>query len=242
MKFNPTDKSNSIIAHIDFLLFGNGSTFNSKYSLVDRTRNVNIAYDDVVGELFKADPNFMWDDTTNTDFPIATQDLEASRTNYVLPDSLLIIHRVRVKDSNGKFKTLTPRLRKELSDGQLEAVGVPNYYFKIDNAVFPIPVPNYGSTSGIEIELQRGGNYFATTDTDISPGFNPQFHKYLAIDAAFQYAIANGMTKKMNILSGLMEREKMRIREHYQMRSPDEKPRLRLKPRNINNYGLSVSR
>jgi hypothetical protein len=69
MEFNPTSKEDSLIGDIDFLLFGDSSTLNTDYSLVDRTRNINIAYDETVSELFKADPNFMWDDTTNTDLP-----------------------------------------------------------------------------------------------------------------------------------------------------------------------------
>src|SRR5450759_2742472 len=149
MQFNPTDKSNSIVADIDFLLFGSSETLNTDYSLIDRTRNVNIALDETVAELFKADPNFMWDDTTNPDFPIATLALEANRDNYVLPDSSLVFNRVRVKDPNGNYMTLTPCLRRELSDSELDANGTPSKYYKIDNAVFPIPVPNYGAAGGV---------------------------------------------------------------------------------------------
>src|SRR4051812_43738553 len=102
MKFNPTNKSQSIVADIDFILFGDGETFNSAYSLADRTRNVNIAWDEAVSELYKADPNHKWDDTTNTDLPFATTDLVAGQDHYTLLDSALVIWRVRIKDTNGK--------------------------------------------------------------------------------------------------------------------------------------------
>lgn len=238
MQFNPEDKSNSIIGDIDFLLFGDSTTLNTDYSVIDRTRNVNISLDEVVAELFKADPNFMWDDTTNTDFPIATMNLTASQDHYTIPDASLVIHRVRIKGKSGSWKTLTPALRRELSDVELAETGEPEKYYKIDNAVFPIPVPNYGATGGVELEFQRGANHFTTTDTDKAPGFNPQFHQFLSVGAALRYAIANGMREKVTFLSGEKERIRTAIREHYQTRSPDERPKLRLRRDSIRRYGL----
>jgi hypothetical protein len=238
MKFNPTDKSQSIIADIDFLLFGDSSTLNTAYSITDRTRNVNITYDEVISELFKADPNYMWDDTTNEDFPVATTDLTEAQTNYVVPDSSLIIHRVRVKNNDGQYVTLTPVNRRELTDSELNSTGTPDKYYKIDNAVFPIPVPDYGATDGVELEFQRGGNHFTTTDTDVSPGFNPQFHQMLSVGASYRYAIANGMKEKLSFLTQERERLRMALREHYERRSPDDRTRLRLKRPSPRNYGF----
>lgn len=238
MYFNPSDKSNSIIADIDFLLFGDGTVFNSAYSLIDRTRNVNVAWDEAVAELYKADPNYKWDDTTNTDFPFATTDLVAGQDHYTLLDSALVIHRVRIKDQNGKYKTLDPVHRRELSDSQLEASGTPNKYYKSDGAVFPVPIPNYSAAGGVELEFQRGANHFSTSDTDSKPGFNPQFHQFLSVSAALRYASANDMNQKTNQLGIVKEAIKISMREHYQLRSPDERPQLRFKPRSIRRYGL----
>lgn len=238
MKFNPSDKSNSLIADIDFLLFGDGSIFNDEYSLTDRTRNINTAYDEAIAELYKADPNYKWDDTTNSDFPLATLDMSADQDHYSLLDSALVIHRVRIKDDGGNYVTLTPKLRSELSDDDLASTGVPDSYYKMGGAVFPIPVPNYGATDGVEIEFQRGGNHFTTTDIDATPGFNSQFHRFLSIGAALDYAVANGMNKKITTLSALKEQWRQRMIEHYQLRSPDERPKLKLKARDVNSYGL----
>lgn len=238
MQYNPTDKSNSIIADIDFLLFGTSATFNDDYSLVDRTRNVNIALDEVVAELYKADPNYMWDDTTNPDFPIASVDMTAGQDHYTMLDASQVIHRVRMKDQNGKYKTLTSVLRRELTDNDLESTGTPDRYYKIDNAIFPIPVPNYGAAAGVELEFQRGANHFSTTDTTTSPGFNPQFHQFLSVSAALRYAIANGMDKKTATLSAQKTVILQMITEHYARRSPDERPQLRLKREGVRSYGL----
>jgi hypothetical protein len=237
MQFNPTDKSISLVGDIDFLLFGDSSVLNTDYSLIDRTRNINIAYDETVAELYRADPNYKWDDTTNTDFPIATTDLIANTDHYVLLDSALVIHKVRIKDAQGNWITLTPKLRSELTDTELNATGTPDKYFKIDNAVFPLPVPDYGATAGVELAFQRGGNHFASTDTDDSPGFNLQFHQILSISAALRYAMANGMSEKTKTLQEMKEDIRSKMVEHYQLRSPDEKPKFRLK-RSTRGYGL----
>ena len=238
MYFNSPDKSDSIIADIDFLLFGDGSVFNTDYSLDDRTRNVNIALDDVVSELFKADPNFKWDDTTNPDFPISVMDLIAGQDHYVIPDSTLVIHRVRIKGTNGEYMTLQPKNRAVISDSDLNTSGVPHSYFKIDNAIFPVPAPSYGASDGIEMEFQRGANHFKTTDTTKKPGFNPQFHQYLSISASLRYALANNMTDKASFLQGEKERIRLKIVEHYQSRSQDERPKLSLAKQNVKRYAL----
>lgn len=238
MLFNPTDKTNSIVADIDFWLFGTSSVFNDEYSLVDRARNVNRVWDEAITEIYNADANWEWDDSQNSDFPIATTDLTANIDHVTLADSMLVIHRVRVKDRNGTLRTLEPIKRSEATDSHLSSTGSPDRYYKLGNAVFILPVPDYGATDGVEIEFQRGANYFASTDTDSSPGFNPQFHEFLSIGAAHKYAVANSMVEKANYLSNEKEQVRRRMIEFYQKRSPDEKPRLTLKRPSIKRYGL----
>jgi hypothetical protein len=237
MQFNPSSKVDSIIADIDFLLWGDGSTLNTNYSLIDRTRNVNISLDEIVAELHKADPNYQWDDSTNEDFPIATLAITAAQDHYSLLDSTLVIHRVRMKDSSGVMKTLTPRLESEFSDSELASTGTPIGYYKIGQAVFPVPVPDYGYSAGVELSFQRGANHFESTDTDTSPGFNSMFHQYLSVGAALRYALANGLDKKISYLDNKLKEIKKDIMEHYQRRSPDDRTRMRLK-RAGGGYGL----
>ncbi len=240
MQFNPTDKSLSLIGDIDFLLFSDSSVLNTAYSLIDRTRNINNAWDETVAELYKADPNHQWDDTTNTDFPIATTILTAGLDHYTMLDSSLVVHRVRIKDPNGTWITLLPRLRREFTDAQLNATGTPRAYYKLAEAIFPLPVPDYGGDASVELTFQRGGNHFVTTDDTKSPGFNSQFHQILSVKAAKRYALANGMSEKAQMLTEMESDINTKMVEHYQLRSPDEKPRFRL-ARDARNYGLHGS-
>lgn len=240
MQFSDTSNYTGIIQTIDFLLFGDGTTQNTDYSVEDRTRNVNRALDEVTAELFKADPNFRWDDTNNTDFPLATATLTSGLDHYSMPDSSLVVNRVRVKDSNGKWQTLEPKLRREFSDTELSSTntGTPEAYYKMGGAIFPIPISNYTSSGGIELEFQRGGNYFTSDDTTDSPGFAPIFHIFLPVSAALDYARANGMTEKVNMLTAEKERIRMSMVEHYEKRSPDERPRISLKRPSTKRFGL----
>ena len=238
MQFNPDDKAVSLIGDIDFLLFGSSATLNADYSLTDRTRNVNIAWDEAVSILYKADQNHKWDDTTNPDIPLATLSLTANQDHYTLLESALVIHRVRVKNRQGKWITLTPKLRRELSDTDLAATGTPSTYYKVGGVVFPVPVPDYGAEGGVELEFQRGANHFTIASTTAEPGFNAQFHQYLSVSAALRYAVANGMAEKVKTLSGQKTAIAETMREHYQLRSPDERPKLKLKRRQARTYGL----
>ena len=237
MQFNPTNKENSLIADIDFLLFGDSSTLNTEYSLTDRTRNINLALDEVVAELHKADPNYQWDDTTNTTFPVATLALTAGQDHYTLLDTALVIHRVRIKDRNGVYFTLRSRLKSEISDSDLNNTGTPHSYYKVGEAVFPVPAPNYGAANGVELSFQRGANHFSSTDTDTAPGFNSQFHHFLSIHASHRYAKAHGMSEKIRDLKVDLTEIKEAIRVHYERRSPDDRTRFRLK-RSVRRYGL----
>ena len=237
MQFSDTATKQGLLEDIDFLLFGNSSVFNTDYSLVDRTRNINIVWDEAIAELYKADPNHKWDDTTNTDLPFATLDLTANLDHYDLLDSALVIHRVRMKDTNGELKTLIPVLRSELTDDELNSTGEPEKYYKIGGVVFPIPVPDYGATSGVELEFQRGANHFVSTDTTKTPGFASQFHQFLSVGASLRYAVSNGLKNKIAQLRAEKESIRNAMREHYERRSPDEKPKLKLK-RDTTHYGL----
>lgn len=241
MQFNPTDKSDSLIGDIDFLLFGDSSTLNTKYSLTDRTRNINISYDEAVALMYRADPMYKWDDYTRTDIPIATLDLSSGADHYDLLDEAQVIHRVRMKDENGNFQTLEPVERRELSDTELRTTytGTPSKYYKMGGVIFPIPIPDYGASDGVEIEFQRTGNHFETSDTTAKPGFNSQFHQFLSVSASLRYAIANGMKEKVVVLTQQKQQIADAMREFYERRSPDEKPSFSLKRRNVRaKYGL----
>ena len=238
MVFNDETNKQGLIQDIDFLLFGKGDVFNDNYSLEDRTRNINIMYDEAVIELLKADPNWQWDDKNSNKLPIVWGDLQGGRDHYTFPVDLSIIHRLRVKNKQGNFTTLTPVSRRELSDTQLKSKGTPHCYYKLDNSVFTVPVPDYSSTKGIEIQIQRGAEHFNINDTDKEPGFQGKFHQYLSVGAALRYALANNMDNKAQNLSVIKEGIKADMNAFYERRAKDKMPNLETEKRNIKHFGL----
>ena len=142
-----------------------------------------------------------------------------------------------MKDSSGTFRTLEPRLRSEFTSAELASTGSPTAYYTVGQAVFPVAIPDYSSTLGVELAFQRGGNHFESSDTDDEPGFNPQFHQYLSVGAALRYAVANGMSKKVTQLEKMKKMIKDAVVEHYERRSPDDRTRMRLK-KDVRKYGL----
>jgi len=238
MQFNDTTNKQGIIQHIDFLLFGNGSVFHKAYSLEDRTRNSNLAFDEAVTRLMKADPNWQWDDSNNTTLPIAETDLNPNQDNYGFASELMVIRRVRVKDKQGNFRTLDPVQRTELNDSQLKATGVPRHYYKIGRSVLPVPIPDYGADKGLEVQFQRGANYFNSNDTTKTPGFDQTFHEYIPVVASLKYAISKNMNTKITTLTNEKQRIEQAMMEHYERRAPDQRPRMRPAGTNIRQFGL----
>lgn len=241
MQFSDDTNYSGLIEDIDFLIWGKGTEFHSNYSMEDRTRNLNLAYDKAVVQLLKADPDWQWDDTTSEDLPIAEASLIAGRKHYTFPADLSMIYRVRVKDRNGNFRTLEPVSRREISDSELDDKGTPDKYYKIGNSLFPVPIPDYGTGNnvGLEVQVQRNADYFDKSDTDKEPGFSRQFHEYLSLDAARRYARAEDMHDKAKTLQGQIQQKKEEMKNYYQSRAKDEKPQLDVGKTNPKHYGLS---
>ncbi len=241
MQFSDSTNYSGLIEDIDFLIWGDGTEFHDNYSKEDRTRNINLAYDKAVVQLLKADPNWQWDDTNSEDLPIAEASLISGRDHYTFPIDLTMIHRLRVKDRQGDYKTLEPVSRRELSDDELNDNGVPDKYYKIGNAVFPVPVPDYGfdDGTGLEVQVQRNANYFDKDDTTKEPGFARQFHEYLSLDAARRYARAEDMHDKAKTLQVKLTELEEKMGEFYERRAKDEKPQLDVGETNVKHYGLS---
>ncbi len=240
MIFNDTtDDNQGLIQDIDFLLWGTSDKQNSDYSIEDRTRNINIAYNEAVTQLLKADPHWQWDDKNKKDLPIVYTDLSAGKDHYTFPADLTIIHRVRVKNKQGNYKTLEPTTRKQLSDSELKSTGTPEKYYKLDNAVFPVPEPDYSNTNrGIEVQIQRTPSYFDKNDTDKEPGFAKQFHQYLSVVAALRYAESNTMQTKAEYLRNKKKLLEDSMSEFYERRSKGDNPNLSPERPNVKHYGL----
>ena len=194
------------------------------YPIKDITRNANLGLDKAVSLIMRADTRWKWDDINNTDLPIATTSLVSGQEDYPIAVTHLKIIKVRIKDSAGNWVSLDPTDRRDLSDYQLTATaGDPKRYSKIGNSIFLNPKPSYASSGGLEVQFQRGANYFAYDDTTKTPGFASQFHGLVSLYAALPYCEVNDLEKRaMKIRARIQEMEASLV-DFYSSRDADTK-------------------
>ena len=234
--FSDTSTYLGIVQDIDYILFGS-STATSPYAIADKTRNINNAYDKVVSLILQADGRWEWDDNNKTDLPIGTTSLVANQQDYEMSAATFLkILKVEIKDSSGNWKVLSPislddKTTQSITDYKSTA-GTPQEYDKLGNSIFLYPKPSYASSGGLKIFYQRNVTYFSATDTTEVPGFAEPFHRILSYGAALDYAIANSMQSKINILKPLMTELETGLMKFYSSRGRDEKMTIKLQQEN----------
>mgnify|MGYP001397701944 CR=1 FL=1 len=240
MIFNHLTSKQTLYADALYWSGANSAT----YLIDDFTRNANFAYDRVVSLIQKNDTRWKWSDSNNSTQDIATTDIVANQDNYTMEVEHLKILRVRMKKSDGSFITLIPIDRRQADDDLLNTYGDPKYYDKQGMSLKPLPIPNYSSTAGLEVEFQGGPNYFLVTDTTKEPGFNSLFHRLISLYASYDWLLENA-TAKNPMLHKILRVEKRiaemeaDLEDHYVNRDVDDAPTLRPKRVNRNN-GLSL--
>jgi len=229
MVFNGDLNSLDLVSDIKYWC-GIDSSDTTSYPLKDMARNANFALDRVTALIMRSDATWKWDDTNNSDTPIATANLTADTEAYSLAVTYLKIIQVRIKDQQGNWVTLQPKQRRELTDDELTAAaGDPVQYFKIGNKLYLNPKPSYSSSNGLEYQVERGASYFAYNDTTKTPGFATQFHRLISLYASLDYCEANGLDSRANIIRSKITPMEQELMEYYSSRANDETPAITLK-------------
>lgn len=210
--------------------------------------NLNLltqpAEDRVASIIMRADSRWQWDDSNQTDLPIATTNIVSGQQDYTLSLDHLTIDRVRVKDNTGKFRLITSvdihDLNYTSSIDYFNSAGIPTIYDKSGVSLFLGPIPNYSVSGGLEIRFTRGPlkyDYTANTNqgqftngtgsgaTTDKPGFDSLYHSLVADWASFNYLNANGMQTASNVFAEIQRKEN-EIDIFYGLRSRDERPRF----------------
>lgn len=218
MQYNPTTGEQGIINAVDFY----AQTDRESYSLNDVTRNVNKYYKRAVSLIQQVDNNWRWDDRNNLDLPIFTANLANAQPDYVIPDDVRDILRIEVDTEDGVGHKLQ-RIDQSQVAGSLkevfEADSLPRYYENIGESVYLYPAPNYNATAGLKIYGKRAGSLFSSSDTTKEPGFDSQYHDYLAIGAAYEYAISpRGDQTMANNLKLMLREMEEEIKRYYSQR------------------------
>lgn len=227
MQFNNTTTKDGIMQDCEFWLFASnyGQITNSATNLLTFTSLVNRALDSVVTTIFESDDRWEFDDTTYTDYPIATTDLVNGQRDYVLSVSHLKVTRVEIKDESGIWMKLTPIDLVDIPVARDEFMTLdaqPYYYDKTANSIFLYPAPNYNSTGGLRVYYQREPNYFVSSDTTKEAGFVSLAHRLLPLKACYDFAVANNLTDKITVLRSEIDKKELELRKFYGRRNKDE--------------------
>lgn len=215
----------NITADIDFLC---GST-SATYSLADKTRNVNIAYNDVARLIWESAGGWQYDDSNSTTLPIAKTTMVHSQQDYSIPSTILRVQRVEVKDANGNWRKLDPI---DVTDTAIampefqETPGMPIYYDMIGSSLMLYPPPASGSctlASGLAIYVDRGVTELTTAST-ATPGFATPFHRILSYAAALDFVQDNTQREFLMAQKARMEQGLIRF---YSKRAPEIKTRIK---------------
>src|ERR1035437_3893291 len=193
------------------------------------TRYMNEALNTVVNLIMTADGRWQFDDTNNTDFPIATTNLVSTpgseQQDYAFDITMLRILKIEVLDNTGAWNKLTPIDEADVYDQSLsdflKAPGRPIYYDKQGSSIMLYPKPlatQVTSTAGLKIWFQRPPSYFVTSDTTKVPGFNSMYHRLVALIASRDYAMFKGLSIT-KALSDKVQVGEDSLVENYALRS-----------------------
>ena len=228
MEFNNTTTKDGILQDCEFWLFGAnyGQITGNANTLATFTALANRALDSLTTKILDADDRWEFDDTTYTDYPIATTDLITNQKDYELSVSHLKVTRVEAKDQNGDWFLLKPMDLKDIDVARDEFMSTPStpvYYDKLATSLFLFPAPSYDSTGGLRVYYQRQPNYFVSTDTTKKPGFVTILHRMVSMMACYDFAVSNNLTDKITVLRDELAKKELELSKFYGRRNKDEK-------------------
>ncbi len=235
MDFNSTTAKSGICQDTRFLL-GFGVNDTVTYSNADIARNSNNWYRRAVNLIWETVGDWEFDDTNASDLPVATTDLVDGQEDYELPSGAQTIERVEVMGNDGNYVLLLPitkeQIKSEAMTEQFENGGLPEYYDMVGRSVVLYPTPLTSEvtlTDGLKIYVSRDIDEFNSTDTTQEPGFANNFHRFISVGSALDYANAKGMTDKIPVFKGQLDSIQAEMQQFYARRH-EKDFKLRIKP------------
>lgn len=181
--------------------------------------DINNGLDEVASIIQRADGNWQWEDSNQTDLPIGTTNLISGQQDYAIDTTFLKVEEVWIHTS-ATDTTWTELQYVEdkahfLDKISTQDTGVPMFFTIVGNSILFDTFPNYSSTSGLKVLFARNVKYFSGGETAVAttsaPGFNAQFHKYLSLYAQREwleaYEKGNDHLNKVLIRMQKMEKD-----------------------------------
>lgn len=242
MQFNSSSTNQDLVSHLNFLCTSDGTN----YPIADKTRNINAAYEEVIGDIINSDGTWQYDDTNYTNLPIGTGNLVNNQQTYSFTSEYLQIEAVEVMDLNNRYRRL-----KQIDHRQLGGLspdeywgvdssgnptrGFPLEYDIVGDTVFLYPTPNSANvtlTAGIQIYFKRTADLFTTTDTTQEPGLPSTHHVLLTYMAAIPFCMIYRKDRVASYERKVAEMKKSLL-AHYAHREKDKQYRATAYIRNF---------
>lgn len=178
-----------LLQDVDFLC---GST-SGTYPVADKIRNINISYQQVATEIWRAADGWQYDDSNASTLPRAYATLVHNQQDYTLPSTAQFLERVEIKDSNGQWLKIAPLDASDVSISTqefLKTPGMPIYYDLVGRSLMFYPTPSSAYctlVSGLSVSVNRDVTEFPVTGAAQVPGFATAFHRILSYAAAIDF-------------------------------------------------------
>lgn len=207
------------------------------YPLAEKVADMNLALDKAWAIILQSSGTWQLDDSNQTDYPIITTNLVSGQRDYSFTvdgsgNLILDIYKVLIANTSGVYHEIYPvDVQSEwpmqgFTSGQ-NITGQPSRYDKTGNGIFLDAIPNYNSTGGLKIYINREASYFTVSDTTKKPGFAGIFHEYLALRPSYQYAYRNSLNNAQALQNEMLLMEDA-MQEYYSKRSKDERTQIRM--------------
>ncbi len=226
MEFSLTGSKQGLIQDIDFLCGSNSANF----PLADKTRCINVAYQNVATLIWDSDGTWNYDDSNATSLPKVTRTLGNASATYQVPTTAMRIKGVEIKSTAGTWSKLAPIDYHDLTESPEEflgTAGTPLYYDLDGNYIrlFPLPVSTSVTlSSGMCVRISRDVTEFTSASTTGAPGFATAFHRILSVAAALDFEKDN---QQRTLLLQMKDRLEKGLIKFYSKRGEELKTRIK---------------
>jgi len=194
MQFSNTTTRGGLIQDCERLTDkGVGTISGNTNELKDFTARINKALSEVFHLIFSSSGIWNFDDSNQTDLPVAKRDIVSGTDSYLLPDGITSIERIDIYDADGNTWELQQYPLYKITNGEADFLtggGRPIYYRLFGDVVKVYPAPNYDATLGLAVYFGRELVSFSSTDTTAEPGFASPYHDILSLMASADWFIA----------------------------------------------------
>lgn len=231
MQFNNTTDINGIIQLCeDYCNLGNTGISGNTTLLKKFTAYANETNREIWSVIFNNYGGWQYDDSNQTDLPIATTALVKDQTTYPIPSGSYTVRHIEWKDTSGVWNKLQPLTTEQIADHQAlsefeKTPGNPKYYTMLNDTVTLYPAPDFAQVLSLRVHFDRGSHDFVSSDTTATSGFIAEFHGVIPVGASMRYWFAKPQgTDAYNKLAIEYEKMKSNIGKYYSQKFKEKFP------------------